>query len=148
MLYIKGKYYLLNANEELFSEILDLLGNDIKKLVKLYYKNLREAIKTKLFDVVGHFDLIKVFNENSKYFSDKDLWYKREVVKTLRLMRKFNLKLDINLGGFNLPIKEQYPSKWIIDIAKGMKIGLLIGTDAHDKKGLEYNLITVQKLIE
>ena len=148
MLYIKGEYYLFNANKELFSEILDLLGNNIKKLVKLYYKNLRKAIKTRLFDVVGHFDLIKIFNEDSRYFSDKDSWYKREVVKTLRLMRKFNLKLDVNLAGFNHPVKEQYPSKWIIDIAKSMKINLLIGTDAHDKKELEYDLTTAQRLIE
>jgi histidinol-phosphatase (PHP family) len=144
---INGRYYCVNAEEKDFKEVLDLFEGNVKKLIMFYYEGLRDGIKTGWFDVVGHMDIIKSFNKDSKYFSENEDWYRKEILETLVLVKKFNLKLDVNIKGRKLPVGEQFPSKWIIKEAKKMGIELLIGTDAHRSKELDYNLNDIEDLI-
>lgn len=144
---IKGDYYVLLYLEEIFEEALAALDGDIKKLVGFYYRTLREGIQSGLFDVVGHFDVMKHFNKDSKYFSEDEEWYRAEVLKTLKVVKKFGLKVEVNLRGFIEPCGMQWPSKWIIDKAKEMGIGLVVGTDAHYESELDYDLDVVEKLL-
>ena len=136
----------IDYTEESFVDIMNKAGG-IKKLVKIYYSGIREAAKTGCFDVVSHFDLIKRWNENKKYFTENEEWYKKQVMKTLKLIAKKRMKLDLNSAGLRKPCAEQYPSKWIIDDAKKLKIGLLTGTDAHKGKRLETGLKEIQRLL-
>ena len=147
-IYINGKYYNFNASEDRFENVLNLFDNSMHKLVRYYYENLRDGIKTGWFDVVGHLDLVKIFNKDSKYFSEDENWYKKEVLDTLELMKKFNMKLDVNLQGFIFAIGEQFPSKWIISEAKKMGIELLVGTDSHSPDTLDYDLGKVEELMD
>jgi histidinol-phosphatase (PHP family) len=145
---IDNIYVCFNSDEENFKKVLQAFGNDIKKFVKYYYENLRDGIKTGLFDVVGHLDIIKIFNYKSKYFNERDKWYVNEVLESLDLIKKFNLKIDLNLQGFRFPIKEQFPSKWILDEAKKRDIEILIGTDAHSLNALDYDINKIRGLIK
>ena len=144
---VDGEHVSFNSSEENFRRVLGFYNGDVKKMVINYYKNLRDGIRTGWFDVVGHLDLIKSFNDSSRYFSEEDDWYREEISKTLGLVKKFNLKLDLNLRGFRLPIGEQFPSRWIIDAAKKMQIELLIGTDAHSADDLQYDVERVEGLL-
>tara|TARA_Y100000310_G_C20701023_1_gene829899 strand:- start:8457 stop:8846 length:390 start_codon:yes stop_codon:yes gene_type:complete len=119
-----------------------------KNLVKKYYSSLREAIKTGCFDVVGHLDIIKIWNKDKKYFSGNESWYKKEVAKTLRLIAKKNMKIDLNTAGFRKPCAEIYPSVEIIREAKNLGIGFLVGTDAHKSEELERGLKKVNYLLK
>jgi histidinol-phosphatase (PHP family) len=136
--YIKTKkeHIPLDWTEKGFEEIIKNFGT-LKKLVKWYYSSLRKAINLGCFDVVAHFDLIKIWNKGGKYFSGEEDWYKKEVIKTLRLVRKFGMKLDLNMSGLRKPCGEQYPSKWVVDEAKKMGIGLLPGMDTHEASQLD-----------
>ncbi len=137
----------IDYTEESFIEILKKAGG-IKPLVKIYYGGLREAIKTGCFDVVSHFDIIKLWNKNSKYFSEGELWYKKEVLKTLKLISKKNMKLDLNTAGFRRPCSEQYPSVEILEEAKKLRIPFIIGTDAHKPSELEAGLKEIRQLLK
>ncbi len=142
-----GKDYPpLDNDEETFQKIVKDLGG-IKKVVKKYYSELRKAIKTGWFDVVGHLDLIKIWNKDNKYFSGKESWYRREVEKTLKLIKKKNMKMDLNSKGFGKPCREQYPSLEILKEAQRMGIPFLIGTDAHKLEELEKGLEEIEKLL-
>jgi histidinol-phosphatase (PHP family) len=127
---IKNDYDPIEYTEEYFKEMIKKIGG-IKKLVRLYYKTLRAAIKTKKFDVVAHPDLIKSWNKDSKYFSENEAWYKKEIINTLNQIKKTGMKIDLNLKGARKPCGELHPSKWVIDEIKSRKIKMLIGTDAH-----------------
>ena len=93
-------------------------SSGIKKVIGSYYGDLRKGIKTGYFDVVAHFDIIKIWNKNKKYFSGNERWYKKEVIKTLKEVKKKKMKLEINTAGWRKPCKEQYPAEWIIKKAK------------------------------
>jgi len=143
-----GKEYVpLEYNEESFQKMIGDAGG-IKNLVRRYYKNLRDAIKTGCFDVVGHLDLIKIWNKDNKYFSDKEEWYKKEVSETLKLIKEKNMKIDLNTSGWRKPCNEQYPSLEILKEAKKMEIPFLIGTDAHGVRELEKGLARINELLE
>lgn len=135
-----GKEYVpIDYSEEEFQKMAKGAGG-IKELVKLYYSNLRDAIKSGCFDVVAHMDLIKIWNSNEKYFSEKEAWYRREIEKTLEQIKSEDMKLDLNTAGLRKPCAEIYPSEWIVNDAKKLGIQFLIGTDAHKADELESGL--------
>ena len=136
---IGKEYFPIDHSEELFREMIKDAGG-IKKLMKKYYSGLRQAIKTGCFDVVAHFDLIKTWNKDGKYFSREEDWYGREVSETLKLIKKKNMKIDLNSSGLRKACGEQYPSLEILREAKKLGIGILVGTDAHNGGELEAGL--------
>ena len=145
--YIKAKknYIPLDWKEEGFREMIESFGS-VKKLVKWYYLELRKAIRLNCFDVVSHLDIIKIWNKDKKYFSEEKRWYKKEIFKTLKLIKRKNMKIDLNSSGLRKPCAEQYPSKEILDEAKKMQISLLVGTDAHKIVELEAGLKEIKNL--
>jgi len=146
-IFIDGKYYTVNHTDELLNEAFVAFGGDIKKAVSFYYETLRDAAASGRFDIVGHLDLIKTFNEDSRYFSEEEDWYREEVIRTLEVVKEFGLKMEINLKGLARSPGGQWPSKWIIDEAKKMDIELLIGTDAHKESDLDYDVDVVERLL-
>jgi histidinol-phosphatase (PHP family) len=146
-IFAEGKYYTINYSDEIFEEVLSVLGGDIKRVVAIYYETLRKAVRSGWFDIVGHFDLIKARNADSKYFSGDEDWYKEEVIKTLDVIKEVGIKMEVNLQGLIRPCKEQWPSKWIIDEAKSRGIEFVVGTDAHDESGLDYDIDEVEKIL-
>lgn len=135
----------IDYNEESFQNLIKY-HKGIKNLVKYYYSELRKAINMGCFDVVGHLDIIKIWNKNKKYFSGDESWYKREIQKTLKLIKKRNMKIDLNTSGLRKPCAEQYPSKEILEEAKKMKISFLVGTDAHKTEELAAGLKEIKNL--
>ena len=146
--YIKTKkeHIPLDWTEEGFCEMIKSFGN-VRKLIEWYYSSLRKAISLDCFDVVSHFDLIKIWNKDSKYFSDEEDWYKREVLKTLKLIKKMGMRIDLNSSGLRKPCRERYPSEWIVEKCKKLNIELLIGTDAHCEEEIEAGLNQISYLI-
>lgn len=109
-----------------------IYNKDIRKLVKNYYHNVRNMISEKEPDIVAHLDLIKKNNRNERYFSVKEDWYRDEVIKTIRILKKSRSILEINTGGI---IREKtdffYPDEWIIKICFENNIPITINSDAH-----------------
>jgi histidinol-phosphatase (PHP family) len=129
ILKINNKSFGLNFEKEIFKENAEKIG--FKKLVKDYYNQIRIMVESKLFDCVGHLDVIKYYNDNSKYFNQEEKWYKEEIKQTLKLIKDNKLAIEINTSGLNAPCKEQYPSFWILKEANKLNIPLTIGSDMH-----------------
>jgi len=125
----KDKYIPFDAGFDFWKDISNKLG--MKTLIKEYYKQIRNLIKSGLFDCIGHFDYIKLYNEKSCLFDEKESWYKQEVLKTLDIARKKGICIEINTHGFVKRVKEQYPSFWIMKEMKKRNIPITISSDAH-----------------
>lgn len=144
---VGDRYYPVNHHDWVVDEIVAALGGDVQKMVEIYYETLKDAARSGLFDIVAHFDLIKTFNKGSRYFCEEDSWYKEEVVEALKVIKEFGLKMEVNLQGLRKACEEQWPSKWIINKARGMGIELVVGTDAHNEEALDYDVDEVEKLL-
>ncbi|MBY0540326.1 MAG: histidinol-phosphatase HisJ [Campylobacterales bacterium] len=100
-------------------------SKDIDSIWVEYFDAIKAMAKTNLFDIVGHFDLIKVF----KFLPKKDI---RLIARDALLeIKKSNMVLEINPAGLRKPINETYPSKQLLELAFEMQIDITFGSDAH-----------------
>jgi histidinol-phosphatase (PHP family) len=79
--------------------------------------------------VVGHFDLIRIFDPN--YLQTMQLhsvWARIE--RNLELIKELDLILDFNLRGFDKTL-EQYPSLPVLKKALELGIAIVPGDDSH-----------------
>jgi histidinol-phosphatase (PHP family) len=111
-----------------------------------YYKKLQKMIRSEDFDfdIVGHIDLPKKFNDNP---TKKEAVFD-EVLKTLELIKARDLTVEINTGGLRKPCKEQYPSEKIIKEIYSLDIPILLGSDAHKPKDIGYKFKKILKIIK
>ncbi len=99
-----------------------------------YFEAIENMAKTGYFDIVGHFDLIKVF----KFMPSKDI---RLLAKNaLKAIKKANMVLEINTAGLRKPIEELYPSQTLLELAYSLDIPITFSSDAHAvaQVGLNY----------
>lgn len=127
---IGSVHFLKNKNEMWGFDNPEFIGiyqsKDIDTIWKEYFDAIKSMAKTGLFDIVGHFDLIKVF----KFLPKKDI---RLIAKeALVEIKKSNMILEINPAGLRKPINETYPSKQLLELAFEMGINITFGSDAHN----------------
>ncbi len=137
--YLIGSVHFLNNHGDKWGfdnpEFIGVYQNkDIDEIWSDYFSTVKQMAKYGRFDIVGHVDLIKVF----KYLPKKDI--KSLAIDSLKEIKKANMVLEINPAGLRKPIKEQYPSKSILELAYELDIPITFGSDAHsvDQVGFEY----------
>lgn len=107
---------------------------DINDIYKDYFEALQEMVKSAKFDIVGHLDLIKVFN----FKPSIDI--RTLVEPVLKEIKKTDMVIEINSSGFRKPVEEQYPSKTILELAYDLDIPITFSSDAHavEQVGMNY----------
>jgi histidinol-phosphatase (PHP family) len=100
-----------------------------KKTIRQKYKDylnvMIKGIRTGLFDIVGHLDLIKrrgfsLLNNNPN-----------EVRQVLDAVSQQNMSIEVNLSGLWKPINDLYPSLDILEMVVAKGIPLVMSSDAH-----------------
>ena len=113
-------------------------GGDIRKGVRAYFDQENEMIETEKFDIIGHFDKIKM-NSRGRYFHEDEKWYRDMVLETLDLIKQHNLIVEINTRGlYKQRYNGFYPSEWLLPRMKELNIPVLISSDAHQYWELTY----------
>jgi len=112
-------------------------NRDINKIWEEYFEAIENLAKSKLFNILGHIDLIKVFN----FLPTKDI--KLIAQKAIKEIKKSNLVVEINAAGYRKPIKEAYPSNHIMEMLEEYDIPISFASDAHspDQVGFKKNEI-------
>lgn len=137
--YLIGSVHFLKNKSEMWGfDNPEFIGvyksKDIDTIWIEYFDAIKSMAKTGLFDIVGHFDLIKVF----KFLPKKDV---RLIAKEALIeIKKSNMVLEINPAGLRKPINETYPSKQLLELAFEMGIEITFGSDAHsvEQVGFRY----------
>jgi histidinol-phosphatase (PHP family) len=118
----------IDVNPQLYAEA-KMVSGDLEQL----YCNYFDAQLTMLGElepaVVGHFDLIRIFDSN--YLQTLQLhsvWARVE--RNLELIAELDLILDFNLRGFDKTL-EQYPSLPVLKKAIELGIAIAPGDDSH-----------------
>ena len=113
-------------------------GGDIKKGVRAYFDQENEMIETERFDIIGHFDKVKM-NARGRYFQEDEKWYRDMVLETLDLIKQHDLIVEINTRGlYKQRYNGFYPSEWLLPRMKEMNIPVVISSDAHQYWELTY----------
>lgn len=100
-------------------------NEDINEIWQKYFDSVEAMADSKLFDIVGHLDLIKVF----KFMPTKKI---TEIAKNALLaIKNADMVLEINAAGYRKPIGEAYPSKELLEEAYRLDIPITFSSDAH-----------------
>lgn len=124
--YLIGSVHFLNNwgfdNEEFIKEYIK---RDINGIWIEYLEAIKNMAESRLFEIVGHFDLLKIFNNKPS----KDL--KPHILKALESIKNNNMVVEINTAGLRKMVSEIYPSKEILELVKKMDIEITFSSDAH-----------------
>jgi len=90
-----------------------------------YFKAVEKAAASGLFDIIGHFDLIKIFNMRPQ----ADV--RTLAAAALKTIKEQGLVVEINTNGRYKPVKEFYPELKLLETMNEMGIPFTLGSDAH-----------------
>jgi histidinol-phosphatase (PHP family) len=100
-------------------------NHDIDEIWQKYFDAIEEMANSRLFDIVAHVDLIKIF----KFMP------KREIVDIAKnaflAIKEADMSIEINVAGFRKPIGEAYPSLSLLREARKLDIPITFASDAH-----------------
>ncbi|NLW44323.1 MAG: histidinol-phosphatase HisJ family protein [Syntrophomonadaceae bacterium] len=107
------------------------LEREIEEIYQVYYSLVERAVKSNLFDIVGHLDLIKVWGV--KPTTRQENYFLKPL---LHVMRKAGTVVEINTGGLRKPVREMYPSEVLLRDLFAHNIPITFGSDAHHPEEL------------
>ena len=123
-------------------------GRSLEEIVEPYFSEVLRAIRSGLFDTLGHLDYVK------KYLipqvTPADLAAAPELYEPLlRALVETGTSLEINTSGLRQPPCETYPSAAVV--ARYREIGgchVTTGSDTHESRAFSYGLAEAYRAAE
>jgi len=115
---------------------------DLDKLYRRYFDEMEVAMKSGLFDVVGHIDVIKRFN----YIPDAGV--EQYILPFLDLIAERDLCVEVNTSGLERPVRDSFPGLNLFNTMYERGIQVTLGSDAHDPKEVGRHFKTVLKALK
>ncbi|MGB5866387.1 MAG: histidinol-phosphatase HisJ [Arcobacteraceae bacterium] len=143
--YLIGSVHFLSQNGSQWGfDNPEFIGEYKNKNIDIIWEDYFEAIKnmakTSQFDIVGHLDLIKVFN----FLPKKEI--KSIALEALQAIKKSNMTVEINAAGYRKPVAQQYPSRELLELCFELDIDITFSSDAHSVDQVGYNYDAATKL--
>jgi len=98
-----------------------------------YFELIGRLADTRLFDVVGHFDLPKKFG-----YSPGEHAIKEMVRPVLEKIARAQMAIEINTSGLRKQVREIYPSLILLGMEREYGIPICFGSDAHKPEEVGY----------
>lgn len=127
----------------------NIFGGNIRKAVTAYFDQEIDMITTQKPDIVGHFDKIKMHN-NDRYFREDEQWYRDLVMDLLDVIENTGVIAEVNTRGiYKKRSRDLYPGQWILKILKDKNIPITLSSDAHKPEEIDgYYAETIKILKE
>ncbi len=98
---------------------------DTFDLYAAYYANVRRAALSGRFEVIGHPDLIKIFER----YPDRDITPLLE--ETADAVAESGVAVDVNAAGLRKQVGEIYPSREFLEMFHRRGVPIVLSSDAH-----------------
>ena len=130
-------WFIDGSKREIYDNGLrDFFGSDVKKAVTRFWEQSFEMIETEQFDIIAHFDKIKMHNQK-RYFTEEEDWYLKLVDHCIELIRRKQLIVEINTRGiYKGRCPDYYPSDYALAQIAKHRIPMVVSTDAHKSEEL------------
>lgn len=128
------------SKESVIKNVNENFGGDFLKYAKHYYElTTYLPLKTKC-DIIGHFDIVSIHNDNSELFDESDKKYLDYALSAAEhLIKKHGCIFELNSGAvFRGYKKSIYPN---VNILKGIcDFGgrIMLNTDSHETNALSF----------
>lgn len=116
-------------SKENYDQIISDHGSH-EAVYQKYFDRQYEMIKALKPFVVGHFDLIRIFDPHyKKRLESPEIM--SQIIRNLELIKTLNLVMDFNVRSLLKGSKEPYISRPILELARKMDIRVIPGDDSH-----------------
>ncbi|HWJ02517.1 MAG TPA: histidinol-phosphatase HisJ family protein [Verrucomicrobiae bacterium] len=115
------------------------VGDD---LYRAYFDLVAQAARSRQFQVIGHLDVIRVFN----FKSQSPLL--ELALPALEEIRDVGVAIEINTNGRYKPVGEYYPARQLLEKAYEFKIPVTLGSDAHEPEYVGRDLALAVELLK
>ena len=134
----EGLWFIDGSKREVYDDGLDrLFGHNIRQAVTCFWEQTFEMIETEHFEIIAHFDKIKMHNQH-RFFEDDEPWFQVLADKALQLIKQHDLIIEVNTRGlYKKRCDAFYPSTTLLQKARKLDIPvIIISSDAHKSEDL------------
>jgi len=135
----KGKPFTVDGPpEEVEPGIKEGFDGDPMGMVESYLNSEEAMIRAGGFDLLGHPDLVKIYNKNNVFFNPQSSFYLKRIAALAALLAETGVPSEINTGGLNRgKISECYPSLDFLKLFRKQNVPIVINADAHRAADLD-----------
>jgi histidinol-phosphatase (PHP family) len=98
---------------------------DTREVYARYFALLAQAAESRLFDVLGHADLVKIMG-----FHPEEPWHEL-ADEAVAAIAAAGVAVEVNTAGLRKPVGEMYPGAWLLRRLREGGVPVTIGSDAH-----------------
>ncbi len=141
--YIVGSVHFVDDmgfdySKEQYDKAAEVIGG-YDEMYCRYFDMQYEMIELLRPSVVGHFDLIRIFDPNYRERLQKPEIEKR-IVRNLQLIKKYDLIMDFNIRSLLKGADEPYITGSILKKARDLDIAVVPGDDSHGLANIHINM--------
>ena len=134
------EYIPLDESEEIFASAVEkYFGGDGLALAECYFETVSDVVNKTNCDIIGHFDLVSIFNKDSKFFDESDQRYinayKSAVDKLVKTGKVFEINTRAVFKGVR---KTPYPAPEICEYIAKNGGKFILSSDSHSENELMF----------
>ncbi len=144
-----GRYVTIDwSPEKLLEGANTYFGGDMYALIEAYYEKTGHVAEDTGCNIVGHFDLVAIFQDKTPLFDENHPRYISAWQRAVdRIMEKCTL-FEINTGGMGRGYRTRvYPDAPIRDYIKGKGGKLILSSDSHQSSTLCWAFDELQNML-
>lgn len=100
-------------------------NRDIDEIYETYFSYVNEAVASGLFDIIGHCDLVRIYNHKPSVFPEY------QYRKLAQQMKIHDVVFEVNTNGRNRPLGDFYPDRRFLKIFMEKNVPVCVNSDAH-----------------
>lgn len=113
-------------------------GGDMKAVIGDYFALQKEMLEKFDFEILGHPDLVRKFNEKFPSFDENAEWYKAFLSEMAKAIAKAGKATEINTGAISRGwLTKPYPSEYFLEKLHEAGVPIAITADAHAAQNLD-----------
>ena len=124
--------------EQLTADVANHFGGSAEAFIRAYFEQQREMALGCDFDVIGHPDLCRKFNDRLSYFDETASWYVEELEKTADAFAASGKLTEVNTGAISRGgMDDAYPSPTFRKILRDRGVRFILSADAHSAAAID-----------
>lgn len=149
--YLVGSIHFVNDmvfdySRERYDMVAESVGGH-DELYCRYFDMQYEMIELLRPEVVGHFDLIRIFDPEYRQRLRKPE-IEEKIIRNLQLIKKYDLIMDFNTRSLLKGADEPYITGHILQMAKDLDIPVVPGDDSHGLDNVHINMDRAIAILE
>ncbi|WP_210365570.1 histidinol-phosphatase [Bacillus sp. REN3] len=110
---------------------------DVREVYRQYFDQVVTLAESNLFDIIGHLDLVKIFN----YIPAEEEFLLEQYERAANALANSKTCVEISTAGLRKPTQSLYPDKRLLKMCHAKKIPIVLSSDAHipDHVGADYD---------